>query len=114
MPEPRLLLSPEMVERATESFVEHGDMERAIRAAFYDVPLSNYAIGTLLSSWCSIVVVVPKNGGVGAFVQGDTPEDITTLGARARFTFDRSGRPSSLSLTRIEWPAGRTEADRAG
>ncbi len=101
MPESRLLLSPEMVQRAEESLGAHGDMERAIRAAFDGVPLSNYAIGLLLDR-SDLVVLVRRSGSPIVCERGEDPEGFEVLGHRARLTFDRRGRTNGLTISGIE------------
>lgn len=104
MPEPRLLIVPEMVKCAEAAYAKSGDMEAAIRAAFDGVPLFNYATGMLLDTCRLVVCEIPGNH-VEVFSRGDDPEGFEALVARVRLTFDRRSRPRSLTVSGIEWPA---------
>lgn len=113
MAEPRLLLVPAMVARAKASYARDGDMEAAIRAAFHDVPLSNFAIGTLLDPF-DLVVCMGPGGGVGVFAR--TPGDIDgfdSLPHRANLTFGTESKLTGLAISSIAWPVSQ-EVERDG
>lgn len=110
MPEPRLLLDRAMVERAARSFAENGDMEAAIRAAFDGVPLSNFAIGTLLEPF-DLVVCMVDGGGVGVFASNGDPDGFEHLPHRARLTYGRGARLSGLAISGIDWPEQEEDGD---
>lgn len=100
-----LIFGDEMLDRAGEALRgpgvvdPRGDAERAIRAAFEGVPVSNYCIGILLQV-CSHVICLTEGGGGAVFVPEDG-ESFTSLAHRRNYTFRKDGSLSSVSFTKL-------------
>lgn len=94
--------------RAASEAVDGGDAswehvaESALRAAFDGVPMSNYAIGTLLQSFDHVICL--KGSGAAVFVPNGEADGFDSIPHRRNYVYRKDGSLSAIQFTKLGDP----------